>query len=306
MLFRIASRITCCSCVAFAVATLSVPAHSQTQAACSFTFFQTDFPNSMVLTPEGINDYSTVVGSTTKNTAFLRWSNGGLIFPKGLTDLVTRNNRGEGAGYDLKHHTVTVERNGAISPAPLIIGSTTYNTFGIGTMNLYGTIGGWFTDSSGKTHGVRRFFGFGGEVLDFPGANISGTFVNALNSPGQFVGTVIGKIPNHPGMQHGFFHRNSQWEVVDFPTSAGSQPARTTLVGLTESATVAVGNAFLDPNSQVSTPFLYKNGAFEVISPPGMASPRVTGMSLKHGLIVGWGYPPQGLHPQQGFIAQCN
>lgn len=301
----IARPILCSWLAVFVLTIAAVQAQSQTQASCSFTFFQADFPNSMVLTPEGINDYSTVVGSTSNHTAFLRWSNGSLIFPKGLSDLVTRNNRGEGAGYDHNHNTVFVERNGATSPAPLIVGSTTYNTFGIGTMNLYSTIGGWFTDSSGKTHGVRRFAGFGGEVLDFPGTNISGTFVNALNSPGQFVGTVIGTIPGHPGLQHGFFHRHSEWEVVDFPSAAGTQPARTSLVGLTESANVAIGNAFLDPTSQVSTPFLYENGVFKLISPPGMVSPRVTGMSLKHGLIVGWGYPPQGTHPQRGFIATC-
>jgi hypothetical protein len=283
-------------------------AQAQKQASCTFSFFKIDFPNSMVIIPEGINDFGTVVGSTTKNTAFIRWSNGGLTFFNGLTELINRNDSGLSAGYDRQHNTILLDRTvlSSLSPLYVIIGTKTYYMFSVGGINSWGTMVGWYADSNGLTiHGLKRFFGAQGMTLDFPGKQISGTFANAINDPGTIVGTVIGSIPNHAGMEHGFITRGGKWAAVDFPHAPGTKAPSTMLVGITNTG-VIVGDAFLNPSNELSTPFLYKNGAFEVIAPPNTVSPRVMGISLKLGLIVGWGYPPRGLHPQRGFIAKCN
>ena len=287
-------------------------AQAQKRAACTFSFFKIDFPNPldppnpMVLIPEGINDFGTVVGSTTKNTAFIRWSNGGLTFPNGVIELVNRNNQGMSAGYDRQHNTIILDRT-ILSSISVSIGPTTYPTFGIGGINTHGTIvGAISTDpKSVALHGLKRYFGGQGIILDFPGKRISRTFAAAINDSGTIVGTVDGSVPNHAGVEHGFITFGGKWAAVDFPHAAGTKAPDTMLVGITNSG-VIVGDAFLNPSNEFSTAFLYKNGVFEVIAPPHMVGPRVTGISLKLGLIVGWGFPPQGLHPQRGFIAKCN
>jgi len=290
-------------------------AQAQKKAACTFSFFKIDFPdpldppNPTVLIPEGINDFRTVVGMSTQNIAFIRWSNGGLTYPNGpngLTELVNRNNQGMSAGYDSQHNTVLLDRT-TLSSISVSIGATTYPTFGIGGINTYGTIVGSITTNPNGliVHGLKRYFGSQGIIMDFPGKQITGTFANAINDPGTIVGTVIGSIPHHAGLEHGFVTHGGKWAAVDFPHAPGTKVPDTMLVGITNSG-VIVGDAFLDPSNEFSTAFLYKNGAFEIIAPPNMVGPRVTGISLKSGLIVGWGFPPKGLHPQRGFIAKCN
>ena len=281
---------------------------AEEQASCTFTFFKIDFPNSLLLTPEGINDFGTVVGSTTKNTAFIRWANGGLTYFNDLTELVNRNDSGLSAGYDRQHNTILVDRTvlSSLSPLYVTIGTNTLYMFEVGGINSWGTMAGWYTDTNGLTfHGLKRFFGSQGMTLDFPVKQISGTFANAINDPGTIVGTVIGSIPNHAGRKHGFITHGGKWAAVDFPHAPDTNAPNTMLVGITN-AGVIVGDAFLNPSNELSTAFLYKNGIFRVISPPNMVSPRVMGISLKLGLIVGWGYPATGLHPQRGFIARCN
>jgi hypothetical protein len=298
------SFLKLCLAIAFAVVLTSHSLPAQKQAACTFSFFKIDFSN-MVLTPEGINDFGTIVGSTTRNTAFIRWSNGGLSFPAGVTDLVNRNNSGKSAGYDLQHNAILLDR-GSLSSIYVTIGTTSYSAFGIGGINTWGTIAGWISDSNGlNIHGLKRFFGSPGVTFDFPGTKISGTFANAINDSGTIVGNVNGIIPNHTGMGHGFINHGGTWAALDFPHATGTKTPITMLVGIANSG-VIVGDAFLDPTNELSTAFLYKDGVFELIVPPHMVSPRVMGMSLKSGLIVGWGYPPQGLHPQRGFVAKCN
>jgi hypothetical protein len=294
LFFESCFRFASLSLAAFVlVVAFAFTGEAQTQAACTFTFFQTDFPGSMVLIPEGINDFVTVVGSTTLNTAFIRWSNGGLTFPRGITELVNRNDQGMSAGYDSVHNTIILDRGNLIL-ASVTVGTNVYQTFGIGGINDWGSIVG-----SLFSHGLKRFFGGGGMTFDFPGNHISSTVANAINDSGTIVGTFDGSIPTNPAVEHGFIHSNGKWAAVDYPLAVS-----TMLVGISN-ANVIVGDAFLTPGNEFSTPFLYKDGVFKMISPPNMVGPRVTGISLKQGLIVGHGFPPRGLHPERGFIAKC-
>jgi uncharacterized membrane protein len=181
-------------------------AQAQKQASCTFIFFKIDFPNSLLVTPEGINDFGTVIRSTTKNTAFVRWANGGLTFFNGLTELVNRNDSGPSAGYDRQHNTILVDRTvlSSLRPLCVTIGTNIFYTFEVGGIHSWGTMVGWYTDTNGFTfHGLKRFFGSQGMTLDFPGKQISGTFANAINAAGTIVGSVIGSIPNRDSIPGG-------------------------------------------------------------------------------------------------------
>jgi hypothetical protein len=73
--------------------------HAQTQASCTFTFFPVFLPHTEIV-PFGINDFGTMVGGTdvTPQKGVIRWANGGLTFPKGVTSLVNRNDSGVSIG----------------------------------------------------------------------------------------------------------------------------------------------------------------------------------------------------------------
>jgi len=53
---------------------LAVPSNAQTQASCQFTTFNTRFflntGGTLVLFPQGVNDYGTVVGEADNNVDF--------------------------------------------------------------------------------------------------------------------------------------------------------------------------------------------------------------------------------------------
>lgn len=59
--------------VASAFVLLVSLSYSQTQASCSFKFFQT--PGTI----NGVNDYATTVGEAALPRAFIRYSNGGFL-----------------------------------------------------------------------------------------------------------------------------------------------------------------------------------------------------------------------------------
>jgi hypothetical protein len=88
-------------------------ARAQTQASCTFVNFglTVNIPNlgPGFITPAGINDYGTIVGTATPSNdqatpnsiGFVRWANGGFTFPLGTTDpsgLGDRNDLGISIG----------------------------------------------------------------------------------------------------------------------------------------------------------------------------------------------------------------
>jgi probable HAF family extracellular repeat protein len=276
-------------------------AQAQTQASCSFSFFQTTFftpPLSQFgqFFPFGINDFGSVVGGAFQ-TGFIRWANGGFTFPSGTSSLTSRNDKGTSLGYD-SHGNGIILTGTSVSSAAVTIGANTYNGLGVSFVgiNNWGSVVGLYGDSSGIAHGFKRWSNGKGFVLNYPAsfkAVNSGTFPTAINDNGVIVGFT--QIP-----YHAFVYHNGKWATLQYPN------ANSTLLSGVSNAGVIVGNAgFADGSTKG---FLYKNGAFEVISPPNSVGPGagsgVIGISLGSGLILGFADLPNSA--RQGYIAKCN
>ena len=271
-------------------------AGAQNQASCSYSFFPTisSFP-SVQLFPSGINDFRTVVGGafTTSNTAFLRWANGGLVFPKGTSALVDRDDKGVSIGYQGYLNAIIL--NGATAtPIDLTIGSNVYKFLDVEGINKWSSIVGWYTDSNGIAHGFKRWSNGSGFRLNYPAhftQTNSGTFPTAINDHGTIVGFT--QLPFN-----GFIYRGGEFATLNYPAANG-----TNVMGISN-AGVIIGNASF-PNG-TATAFLYKDGTFKTISPPNTTGSFVTGMSLKLGVILGVAFSNSAFGGQEGFIATCN
>ncbi len=286
-----------CRCLTVSVlVAMSSVVQAQKQASCTFAFFQISFKTGLQLTPFGINDFATVVGTVNDpnqqfQIGFIRWANGGVnsfADPNGPSLLYARNDKGISLGVNSRNAVIV---NGAnVTPIFLTIGAKTYTAvqgFGI---NRWGSIVGEYGDTAGVNHGFKRWSNGHGITLDFP--NAVDTFARAINDSGIIAGT-IGVTP----VTHGFIYSNRSWAKLDYPKADS-----TTLVGISN-AGVIVGNANFFATSS-GTPFLYENGVFKTISPPNSNGSYVAGISLRSGLIVGVDYPNSG--GQQGFMAKCN
>ena len=162
-------------------------------------------------------------------------------------------------------------------------------------INNWGSILGWYTDSTGVAHRSKRWSNGSGITLDYPaqfsGAN-SGTLPTAINDKGVIVGST-------QSPYHAFIYHNGQWATLQYPNAVS-----TLLNGISNDG-VIVGNAQLADGSNQG--FLNKNGVFKVISPPnasglGIGS-GVTGISLRNGIILG--FADFANSPRQGYVAQC-
>ncbi len=272
----------------FVSALLSVftsAAHAQAQASCTFTNFglAVNIPNlgPGFISPAGINDYGTIVGTATASNdqigyqvAFIRWANGGYSFPfgtGGASNLTGRNDSGISIGNPstmLKGTTVSmVTLNGGAGPINSLSG-----------INAWGSIvGTYFTDFPNALTGFKRWSNGGFTSLNFPGG--LPTNPTSINDNGAIVGVYSGG---------GFLYHNGAWATIKFPNATS-----TSMVGISNAGQI-VGNALMPNNT--STPFLYENGTFKIISVPGAMpnSTTVFGISPKLGLILG-----------NGFIAKC-
>jgi hypothetical protein len=281
----------------FAVAAL---AQTPTQASCTYTFFPTTFftpPLSRYgqFFPFGINDFRTVVGGAFQ-TGFIRWANGGFTFPKGTGALADRNDEGVSVGYDGNNNPIIL--NGTnITSAAVITQKGTLNGPGlvVSRINDWGSIVGWYGDNSGITHGYKRWANGHGFTLNFPAhftAINSGTFPTGINDQGVIVGFT--QIP-----YHAFVYYQGVWTTLRYPKS------NSTLLWGISNAGVILGSAGFADGSSFG--FLYKDGKFEKITPPGTVGlgvgSNVTAISLRKGLILGFANLKNS--PSQGFIAKC-
>ncbi len=123
------------SCVRLALSILLATASlagAQTQASCSFTFFQISFKAGLQLTPFGINDFATVVGAVNDpnqqfQTGFIRWANGGVnsfADPNGPSLFYARNDKGVSLG--LNSRNAIILSGASVTPISLTIGARTY------------------------------------------------------------------------------------------------------------------------------------------------------------------------------------
>jgi hypothetical protein len=265
-------------------------AQAQTQASCTFKFFQ--FTRFQPLNqPTGINDWETVVG-VSGNLGFIRYAGGGFthysVPNASQTYFSDRNDHGISiGGYFTSGSQIQkgfmIDKSGSFTS--IVHPKAVFGT-GVARINRWNTIVGWYMDSQNIARGFKRYSNGSFVALDFPGGQ--GTFASGLNDNGMIVGG--------SGM-HGFIYYKGQWATLDFPNAV-----MTTLVDISN-AGVIIGNAEL-PNQFTTTGFLYRNGVFKIISVPNVRTTEVTAISSKSGLITGDTRDFNG-NPQ-GFIAKCN
>lgn len=288
---------------------------AQEQASCTFARFPLTFSlsdgTSVRLSPDGINDFATVVGTAglTHNGSFttvpfIRWSNGGITFPlgkvgKGFT-LVDRNDTGVSIGLDFGLETSFILMgDGTVIPIPQIAaGGFTNNEPIAARINNWESIVGDYALLAGQTVGFKRWKNGNVVSLDNPWIPLQTHFAG-INDSGTIVGTAGGNYG--PQVSHGLIFHKGSWAKLDFPGLAFTQ-----LTGISNSGViVGNGNTSTSQFGPPSTPFIYERGTFRVISPPNTLSgtTSVTGISLKLGMIVG---SALNLNNKPiGFISQC-
>lgn len=278
-----------------AVLAMSSVARAQTQASCAFSLFPLNLPNVGVvnLSPQGINDFGTVVGvadfQSGSQAGFIRWANGGITFPMGKSSqssLADRNDSGLSIGSRFPEQILL--KGTTVTPIVLNIMNVGFFVNGI---NKWDSIVGTYIDPKINIHGFKRWSNGGAFSLDYPGA--SQTMPSRIND----LGTIVGGYDDASGQAHGFIYHKGQWATLDYPKTP-----QTFLFDISN-ASVIVGNGI--DIGEVPTAFLYEKGVFKVISVPNSAahSTIVTGISPKLGLIVGIVSFSTG---NKGYIAKCN
>jgi hypothetical protein len=275
------------------------PAKAQTQASCTFFFFELDVNipglGPGFLTPDGVNDFGTIVGAATPSNGqidpnrvgFIRWSNGGFTFPLGTKNpsgLVHRNNKGITIG-ELGGMPILLKGNTANSIDFSSLSSQVQSVNGITGINGWGSIVGSYNTTSAVI-AFKRWSNGGFAKLRFPGS--LSTFPASINDNGTVVGSYFVGQSGVQLPENGFAYHNGQWATVNYPNSFFTH-----LSGISN-AGVIVGNALESVGG-----FLYENGVFKVILAPDGSPTDVLDISPQLGLIL-------GTTNGEGFVAKCH
>ena len=261
------------------------------------TFQPIPLPSKIIrFTPNGINDYSNVVGTAdsktgTEHRAFIRYSDGTFntfAFDGNPQTAFTRRNRlGVTVGYyespDLNYHGM-VYKNGVATKLDYPGASDTYLT----GINASGTIVGYYFTSAGKLHGFQYAKGKFSPV-EFPGNPIS--VPEAINDNGA----ITGYFENATGT-HGFVRQNGAYRSFDDPKSTGN----TFAIDINNSG-VVVG--YYSAPGTVGGAFWYKDGAFKDITMPNAASSYAFGINSQQ-QVTGYAYV-KGQKTPVRYIANC-
>jgi hypothetical protein len=239
------------------------------------------------MSPNGVNDFGTVVGTgftntnPVKNFGFIRWANGGITLLNRTISLVDRNDLGVSIGYSASGQ-VLVDSGGVIVPLQLSFKNSGFFSRGI---NNWGSIVGSYNTSS-ASNGFKRWSNGGTIKLGFPGA--TSTFPTSINDQGMIVGSYFVGPAGVQLPQNGFIYYQGKWATLNYPAALF-----TDLVGVSNKGVIA-GNT-----TDLNVAFLYENGKFKTIVGPKGVGVTVTGISPRLGLIVGLG------GPKGGFLAKC-
>lgn len=277
-----------------------------TKASCTFTTFPLFVRllngSEVYLSPNGINDFQTVVGGAEiipgpASASFIRWSNGGITFPLGKVNngwLIDRNDLGISIGVEaLGHPSVTQILLDGSSVTPIILGPNPSDPFYVSGINNWGSmVGVYFTFNSGSVtaHGFKR--GKDGAIipLEYPGTVPGRTSPSRINGNGMIVGQYI--TPDQHN--HGFVYYQRRFATLDYPGGVW-----TSLIDISNAGTI-VG---LTRVSGFPFPFLYRDGNFKIISFPKAFETEVLGISPRLGWIVG---VARFIGHDEGFIAKCH
>jgi hypothetical protein len=281
---------------------------AQTTASCQFTTFNTRFflsnGGDVVLFPQSVNDYGTVVGQADNNVTFAvqgftRFSGGAIsYYQHGSSDTAFTDRNSSGVNFGVYGSSTALAsasgtpfkmQGSAVIPLTITVGGTTYSKFTVWGTNRWGTIVGAFADASGKIHAFRRYSNGNTIQLDYPGA--AQTVANAINDSGTIVG-FYSKTGSPSLWRHGYIYNAGKWATVDYPNHS----LQTTLSGISNSNLIT---ATTIQGSNALNSYIYVNGGFKKIVMPGSSNPTyANGVSLIKGLITGFsGY--------KGYIATC-
>jgi probable HAF family extracellular repeat protein len=278
----------------FCLLALPALAQAQTQASCTFKLFPLNPPGKN-LSPNGVNDYLTVVGQAAVDQGFTRFAGGGINYysvpNSASTYLAARNDSGINVGVYSSQSASTIAKgfmlNGSTFTS-IVHPKAVWGTR-LTAINKYNSTVGWYLDSAEVSHGFKRYSNGSFVNLNYPGSQ--NTLATGINDSG----TVAGWFSDSTG-EHGFIYHNGQWAPFDFG-------ANTTQVFGISNANKIVG---VSTSNEPSTSFLYENGKFKVISYPNSFSTQVAGISA-NGIITGTiilsnSDPTSG----RGFTATCN
>ncbi len=279
----------------FAVAvamTIAITCHAQTQATCTFTYFNPPSGYTGDLWPTGINHYNTVVGGIFTNTAnnfekaFIRYSGGGVTlftFPKAVyTQLNKRNLYGTSVGY--------YDANGGAYTNGLVLTSSSYTTLNypkalsttLNGINKYNVMVG--TEVDPTTTGQRGFKYQSGKfsLIMYPGS--VQTTVNAINDNGVIVGGYEKGSFENPWS--GYILQNGTFKSLSY-------------------IPLDINNAGTLVDGQY---IHFTNGTVEKVVVPGASEEFVRGIN-DLGVITGsanYGPNSQGNFTWKGFTAVCH
>jgi len=266
---------------------------AQTQASCTFKLFQLN-PSGKNLAPNGVNDYSTVVGQAAVDQGFTRFTGGGITYysvpDSASTYFAARNDSGVNIGVYSSQSASTIAKGFMLKGSTFtsIVHPKAVFATRLTGINKYNSIVGWYLDSSEGSHGFKRYSNGSFVNLNYPGSQY--TLATGINDSG----TVAGWFSDSAG-EHGFIYHNGQWAPLDFGANA------TQVFGISN-ANKVVG---VSTSNEPSTSFVYENGTFKVISYPNSFSTQVAGISA-NGTITGTiilnnSDPTSG----RGFTATC-
>lgn len=282
--------------VVLAFAASATLSQAQTNAACTFSYFQLSGTNPQGDRAFGVNSYATVVGEaeTSMNVykGFVRYSNGGTNYFSNL-QFAARNDNGVSVGTFVPSGSSTAE--GFMLSGSTVTPIKDPNPNGIdGThatgINKFTSIVGWYGDTNRNVHGFKRFSNGSYNTLNFPGAQA--TMPGGINDSG----TIVGTISDSTG-SHGFIFSNGKWAKVDYPGTSGT----TQLLGISN-GNVILG---LSTSTESGFTFIYTNGKFKVISDSKEAGGIFANGIAANGLITGDAYMQPAIASWNGFLASC-
>jgi hypothetical protein len=214
---------------------------AQTAEPCTYTLFKYPGTRTTSTAANGINKYGTIVGTAQDQTGitfgFVRYSDGSFkryaVSGSYNTEFFHRNDNGVTVGF---YQSAAGGKHG------LLLSGSTLSTIdypgAIDTVltgiNKWGSIVGYYTDSTGHFKGLKRYSSGGFAKVSIP--NYSDIMPMDITDSGVIVGTLGA---GGPIGIHGFWLSGANWQILDDPDYPPSSTGLNALRG-----GVYVGQAF--------------------------------------------------------------
>jgi hypothetical protein len=270
---------------------------AQTTANCTYSHFAYPGTETILTDASGINKWGTIVGVVQNQRngtfSFFRYADGSFTpyqHRSQDTQLNHRNDNGDSVGFYFdgsRRHGLLLTDN----KTPKTIdypGATDTTLTGI---NRWGTIVGYYTDSSRHLKGFKRWSNGKFQPVTIP--NFTDLRPMDINDSGVISGATGLGGPIHV---HGFWLSGSTWQIVDDPDYPEGS---TELLGMNNEREY-VGDAY-DSNGTAHPIRLVGNSSFSTLNVPNAVEASASDISDSN-IVVG-GATFKG--SQQAFVAQC-